>query len=264
MRYKILIVDDQPLNVTALQRLLRPQYDVITAGSTEEALTILTREGRDISLILSDKSMPGRSGLDLLADARSLSPAVRILLTAYPQTSDIQDAINRGEIYRYIIKPWEPEEIDRTVREAIDHYQLAREQSEFIDELKRKNEELRRLASRVADALLKRHQTLGDRDSTEMLSIPDEISTPHPVFVTLSYASIRDAASSISTSLAEMKNRVRAKRESIEPEYVEMVTNNCLVEAQRILNLLAEVSGSYQSQKVLDSGRNAVSIGIKR
>src|SRR5262249_24626252 len=69
--------------------------------------------------------MPGRSGVELLEEAKGLSPAMRIVLTAYPDASDLMEAINRGEVYRYVTKPWSPEELKIVIAHALEHYQLA-------------------------------------------------------------------------------------------------------------------------------------------
>ncbi len=156
MRYRLLIVDDDALNLDALTRVLRHDYELVRAQSTDEALQILRDEGRYIDLILADKSMPGRSGVELLEEAKQLSPAMRIVLTAYPDASDLVEAINRGEVYRYVTKPWSPEELKVVITRALEHYQLGRDNAELIAELKRKNSELKAMAQRVADAFLRR------------------------------------------------------------------------------------------------------------
>src|SRR5690348_2561234 len=89
VHYRLLIVDDDPLNLDALTRVLRHEHDLVKAQSADQALEILRDEGRHIDLILADKNMPGRSGVELLVEAKALSQAMRIVLTAYPDASDL-------------------------------------------------------------------------------------------------------------------------------------------------------------------------------
>ena len=227
MRYRLLIVDDDPLNLDALSRVLRDDYELVRASNTEEALQILREEGRYVDLILADKSMPGRSGVELLEEAKGLSPAMRIVLTAYPDASDLIEAINRGEVYRYVSKPWSPEELKVVIARALEHYQLGRDNAELIAELKRKNSELKQMAQRVADAFLKRLDSGADQVAVKNL------------LAAAAYPTVRTAAKAIVQTLTKARDRMRES--SAAPEYFDVVARDCLAEARRILSVVEEV-----------------------
>lgn len=237
VRYRLLIVDDDPLNLDALTRVLRHDYDLVRAGSADEALQILRDGGRHIDLILADKSMPGRSGVELLEEAKGLSPAKRIVLTAYPDASDLLEAINRGEVYRYVTKPWNPEELKIVVAHALEHYQLGRDNAELIGELKRKNAELKAMATRVADAFLKRLDTGGVQAGVaeHKLAIRD-------VMAAAAYPTVKTAAKAIVTALCRARERIREQgSERAEFEYLDVIARDCLAEARRILSVVDEI-----------------------
>src|SRR5262249_24341523 len=133
VRYRVLIVDDDPLNLDALARVLGDEYDLIRAADGDEALRVLTDQIGHIDLILSDKAMPRMSGVKLLEEAKALNPEImRVILTAYPDAADLAEAINRGEVYRYVTKPWSPDELRVVVAQALERYQLARDNAELI------------------------------------------------------------------------------------------------------------------------------------
>jgi serine/threonine-protein kinase len=115
---RILCVDDEPGILRALTWVLKKEYHIATAGSGEEALKIL--QDHDFEVIISDQRMPGMMGADLLEKVRQLCPrAIRILLTGYSDIEYILDSINKGEIFRFIKKPWDIPDLKRIVGEAV-------------------------------------------------------------------------------------------------------------------------------------------------
>jgi response regulator RpfG family c-di-GMP phosphodiesterase len=231
VRYRLLIVDDDPLNLDALARVLKHEYDLVRAGNTDEALQILRDEGRYIDLILADKSMPGRSGVELLEEAKGLSAAMRIVLTAYPDASDLIEAINRGEVYRYVSKPWSPEELRGVIARTLEHYQLGRDNAELIAELKRKNAELKQMAQRVADAFLRRidHNSDGSEGQAAVKNL----------LAAAAYPTVRIAAKAIVATLTRARERLRESGNAT--EFLDVVARDCLAEARRILSVVEEV-----------------------
>ena len=240
MRYRLLIVDDDPLNLDALTRVLRHEYDLVRAESADQALQILRDEGRHVDLILADKSMPGRSGVELLEEAKGLTPAMRIVLTAYPDASDLMEAINRGEVYRYVTKPWSPEELKIVIAHALEHYQLGRDNAELIAELKRKNAELKAMATRVADAFLKRLDKSGG-------AVPDGQLAMRDILAAAAYPTVKTAAKAIVQALTRARDRLRDRENAgasvggAEADYFDVVTRDCLAEARRILSVVDEI-----------------------
>ncbi|MHB1226707.1 MAG: response regulator, partial [Desulfurivibrionaceae bacterium] len=102
-RPRLLFIDDEEINRSNFQQTFADEYEILLAGSGEEALEIMTRES-NLALILSDQRMPGISGAEVLALARKIAPqAERIMITGYSEPDDIMAAINQGQVYRYIL-----------------------------------------------------------------------------------------------------------------------------------------------------------------
>ncbi len=117
-RPSILFVDDEERILNSLRSLFRSNYDVDTASSGEEALKIL--KSKHVHLMISDQRMPGMLGVELLRQAKSLSPStVRILLTGYSDLVAIVGSVNDGEVYRFINKPWNQNDLMATINEAV-------------------------------------------------------------------------------------------------------------------------------------------------
>ena len=125
--HTVLFVDDEVNILKAIQRLLRNErMNVLTAARPTEALELLDRT--DAQLVVSDQRMPEMSGVDLLSSVRERHPdIVRMMLTGYTEMNIAVEAINRGEIYRLITKPWNDDELKATLRQAFDHFDLKRE-----------------------------------------------------------------------------------------------------------------------------------------
>ncbi|WP_374328658.1 EAL domain-containing protein [Azonexus sp.] len=123
----LLLVDDEPGILSSLSRLLRREnYRILTATTSEEALLKLAEH--QVGVIIIDQRMPGMSGTELLARARAMHPkTVRMVLSGYTALDSLTEAINRGEIYKFLTKPWDDAEMIHTVRDAFRHY------SESID-----------------------------------------------------------------------------------------------------------------------------------
>lgn len=141
----LLFVDDEASILSALRRLFRPSgYRILTAQGGAEALEILAAEAVD--LVISDMRMPGMDGASFLRQVRARWPdVVRLLLTGYADMASTIDAINHGEIYRYISKPWNDDEIVHTVKEALERKRLERENLRLAELTARQNEELKEL-----------------------------------------------------------------------------------------------------------------------
>ncbi|MGI9590013.1 MAG: ATP-binding protein [Myxococcota bacterium] len=132
--YPILYVDDEPENLRLFKLAFKREFEVVTATSGDEALEKLN--GHPIAVILSDHRMPGMSGVEFLGRAREVDPkSIRILVTAYGDAETLKEAVNSGSIYKFVPKPWQPEEMRMTVRRAIEAYALDREREQLMSEL---------------------------------------------------------------------------------------------------------------------------------
>ena len=134
-QYPILVVDDEVDNLDAFRFNFKKTLRILTASGGEEALGIL-REN-DVAVIVTDQRMPKMSGLELLRAARPLRPdAVGIILTAYTDVDVLIEAINLGQIYRYITKPWDGKEVRGILHQAIERYHLVRENRRLEEQLR--------------------------------------------------------------------------------------------------------------------------------
>jgi len=121
--YKILLVDDELNNLENLIFAFELDYSLITASSGAEALDILNTD--EIAVVISDQRMPEMSGVELLTQIKEAHPKiVRILITAYSDIEAAVDAINKGDVYRYIRKDLAMNDIDIIIKQAIEYYQI--------------------------------------------------------------------------------------------------------------------------------------------
>ena len=134
-RYKVLIVDDEPDNLQLLYRTLRRDYDVTKAQNPLDALEILKNE--TFQCILSDHKMPDMDGVEFLKRSSETAPdTIRLLVTAYSDVEILMNAINYAKIYRYIKKPYSPEELLHIVQLSLEYYQLKEDNKKLIVDLK--------------------------------------------------------------------------------------------------------------------------------
>lgn len=166
----ILCVDDEPHILSALRRLFRTQgYETLCAGSAREGLDLLT--GHPVDVVISDMRMPGVDGVKFLEQARLACPqAVRMLLTGYADVAQIMGAVNRGEIYRYITKPWDDTEIVLVVRHALERSMLEREKRRLEALTRHQNEQLRQLNQGLEAQVAERTAQLKDAHDDLMAS----------------------------------------------------------------------------------------------
>jgi CheY-like chemotaxis protein len=139
-KLKILVVDDEPDNLDLLYRTFRRDFQVLKADSGINALEILATEG-EVAVIISDQRMPEMKGTEFLSKTVPQFPdTVRIILTGFTDIEDLVEAINAGQVYKYITKPWDPGELKAVVQRAAETYDL----------LKQRTEELRRANAQMA------------------------------------------------------------------------------------------------------------------
>jgi len=125
MKETVLFVDDSNFSLELVRGLFRDcdDFHLLTAESAIEALQIIQRE--EIAVVVSDNVMPVMSGLEFLSSLKTISPdTVKILMSAYADLSSALAAINRSEVYRYILKPWQDDDLVATIREGLKRYSL--------------------------------------------------------------------------------------------------------------------------------------------
>ncbi len=172
----LLVVDDESYLLTPLSALLANDFEVFTADCAEAAQAVVA--ARPIDLILTDQKMPRVTGVQLLEWVRHRSPrTVRLLMTGYAEHEDAVEAINRGQVYYYLLKPWRIEELLQILRNAAEKFQLERRQETLLDELTRLNEDLERRVTERTRELEESHQKLEQRNlEMERLAMTDPLT----------------------------------------------------------------------------------------
>ncbi len=154
---KILCVDDERNVLKALRRVFMDEdYEFFSAESGAEGLGVLEEEP-DIQVVISDYRMPGMDGVDFLRRVRERWPeTVRIVLSGFADTASVVAAINEGQIYRFIPKPWNDEELKEIIAKALDTFFLRRRNEELTEQLRHSNEELQSLNENLELLVAKR------------------------------------------------------------------------------------------------------------
>jgi two-component system, sensor histidine kinase and response regulator len=133
----VICIDDEAHNNETIERLLRKKYQIITATVPQDGLDLIKKH--QPALIISDQRMPQMTGVELLKKSIELSPdSMRLLLTGYTDLESVIAAINEGQIYRYLTKPWEPTDLQVTIDKAYETFLLRqelREQNEILKDL---------------------------------------------------------------------------------------------------------------------------------
>ena len=148
-RYKcsLLVVDDEPSILDTLKIFLSPEYEVLTADCADAAQKIFAQ--REIDIILSDQKMPGVSGVELLKWVKEHSPkTIRLMMTGFAELEETIDAINKGQVFRFILKPWQSENLLHALRDAAEMFTLKRSHEQLLIE---RHEMIMELENRVAD-----------------------------------------------------------------------------------------------------------------
>ena len=140
-KIRILYIDDEEHNLNAFKASFRRMYDIFTAISPQEGKRIL--EENDIEIIITDQRMPLMTGVEFLESIIEEYPdPMRILLTGYTDIQAHIDAVNKGQIYRYMTKPWNEEELKMFVRQAYEVFSLRKENKVLTKSLIQANNQL--------------------------------------------------------------------------------------------------------------------------
>jgi diguanylate cyclase (GGDEF)-like protein len=172
----LLVVDDEPYILQTLPALLPSDFEVLTADCAETAQEQFAT--RPIDLILTDQRMPRITGTELLEWVRHHSPkTVRLLMTGYAELDHAVEAINRGHVYHYLLKPWRTEELLQVLRNAADKFHLERNREQLLEELRSLNAELEeRVAARTRELQEANHLLQQRTRELEMLALTDPLT----------------------------------------------------------------------------------------
>jgi len=134
-KYAILYVDDEEKSLKYFTRAFEDQFRIFTAPSAQEGLKILEAHLDDIALLMTDQRMPGEKGVWLLEKARQLRPrTIRILATAYADMDAAIAAVNTGAIYKYVTKPWDPPQLENTLKRGLEFFMVQGERDQLLRE----------------------------------------------------------------------------------------------------------------------------------
>lgn len=142
-QHAVLIVDDEPLVISALVRVLDEEpYRITGSWGGEQALQLMAQH--PFKVVISDEKMPGMAGAEFLARVKELHPeTVRIMLTGEASLQATMRAVNRGEIYRFFTKPWDDTELKLALRSAVEKYDLEQEKRRLLRTVRRQSQELK-------------------------------------------------------------------------------------------------------------------------
>ena len=243
MKHSILCVDDEIDNVDALERIFRKNYQVLKATSGTEGLALL-KQNTDVALIISDQRMPKMMGVEFLKKSIKTHPnAIRILLTGYTDIDSVIGAINAGEVYRYLTKPWDSVDLANTVDKAIEKYDLRRE-------LVEKNQALEKALAEL--------KTLDQAKTQFMVLINHELKTPLTVLLSflelLQESSLDDEQSIYVNRIDQSSKRLKTIIDEV-LELVSAETGQIKISKSKI-DIEDLITSLYQSWKLRLEGHS--------
>jgi len=134
-KYAVLYVDDEERSLKSFTKAFEDQFRILTATSAQEGLKILEQHCDEIGLLMTDQRMPGENGVWLLEKARLLRPRIiRVLATAYSDMEAAIAAVNTGAIYKYVSKPWDPPQLESTLKRGLEFFIVQRERDQLLEE----------------------------------------------------------------------------------------------------------------------------------
>jgi len=132
-KFAILYVDDEEKSLKYFVRAFGEQFRILTATNAQDGLKLLQEHKDEIGLLMTDQRMPGEKGVWLLERARQLKPQmIRILATAYSDMEAAIAAVNTGAIYKYVTKPWDPPELENTLKRGLEFFMVQSERDQLF------------------------------------------------------------------------------------------------------------------------------------
>lgn len=265
--HTIFLVDDEPGIIRSLKRLFRKErYHILTADSGIAALETLGQVTSPVSLIISDQRMPGMSGAQFLEEAKAIFPdAIRILLTGYSDMDAIVDAVNKGEIHRYLTKPWKDDDLLLQVRQAIKQYELLLENQRLTELTKRQNMELNVLNKNLEKEVVKR--TRGIIKQHEMLQSANK-TLEQSLFEVIRLVSslVNDLNPRLGLYMTEVSNLTKkiSEKMQMDPQRIKQIEMAALVHDIGLIGLserIAEKDESVMSKREKEKYRQHPALG---
>lgn len=174
----VLYVDDEENNLNSFRAALRRNYNIFTAKSGEEGIEILAKN--DIHVVVTDQRMPNMTGVQFLQHIPSDLDNIRIILTGFTDMESIIEAINTGQVYHYITKPWDKDELKMTIDNALETVMLRRNNKKLISELQVHNEVLEKKVKQRTEEIEKQKTIVeiakAQSDSLLLNILPAEIA----------------------------------------------------------------------------------------
>jgi len=134
-KYAVLYVDDEEKSLKYFALAFGENFRILTASNAQDGLKLIEQHGEDIGVLMTDQRMPGEKGVWLLEKARALHPrTIRILATAFADMEAAIAAVNTGAIYKYVTKPWDPEQLDETLKRALEFFSVQHERDQLLRE----------------------------------------------------------------------------------------------------------------------------------
>lgn len=145
MEIGVLYIDDETNNLNSFKAAFRRDFNIYTASSAREGRKIL--DAYEIGVIITDQRMPGMTGIEFLESIIPVYPdTIRILLTGFSDINAVMDAINRGQVYKYLVKPWQNDELKMYIENSLEIYNLRKENKELARKLQLATLELERIS----------------------------------------------------------------------------------------------------------------------
>lgn len=152
-KLKLMVVDDEPDNLALLYRTFRREFDVIKADSAIAALKILDEQG-EMAIIISDQRMPEMLGTEFLSKTVDRFPdTIRIVLTGYTDAEDLVEAINAGKVFKYITKPWVPDQLKVVVEQAAETYRVVKQRTQELQRALRQESLFNAVTTAIRESL---------------------------------------------------------------------------------------------------------------
>src|ERR1700759_2494766 len=134
-KFAVLYVDDEEKSLKYFARAFEDNFRVLTASNAQDGLKLIEQHGEDIGVLMTDQRMPGEKGVWLLEQSRALYPrTIRILATAFADMDAAIAAVNSGAIYKYVTKPWDPSQLEETLKHALEFFMVQEERDQLLRE----------------------------------------------------------------------------------------------------------------------------------